>query len=176
MKARTSLSLLFAGVVLSTAALATPAAAADGCLFNCAKDVRTCLKSARMSAATCRLDCQANSTPDTLDACLADCVTTFRGDRKACLATFPDCATSCEVPPTDPDAVACAQDCGHVLGTCAQGVISAAKTCVAACPGSGTPPLQCIGACAQTARESGATCASDYQTCLTGCGLTPPAP
>lgn len=175
MKARTFLPMLFAAVAFATASFATPASAADGCLFNCARDVRTCVKSARMAAATCRLDCQANSAPEDLDACLAGCVSTFRDDRKACLATFPDCAATCEVPPVDPGTAACAQDCGHVLGTCAQGVIATAKACVSTCPGSATP-LQCIGACAQAARQDGATCGSDFQGCLAGCGLTPPAP
>src|SRR5262245_48225844 len=64
---------------------------------------------------------------------------------------------------------ACLGVCGQDLGTCAHGVATALQTCVTGCA-AGAGRQSCIAGCVSAAQSSGATCASDFQSCTTACG------
>jgi len=144
------------------------------CPAGCGAQTVTCLKTARMSRATCRAGCRANATSTDLGSCIRGCTDTFRSDQTTCRNDEANCVQACSPPSPssgDPSTANCPGTCGEDLGTCAHNVAAALKTCVTGCaPGSGRQ--SCIAGCLSTAQSGAATCASDFTTCVANCGGT----
>lgn len=156
-------------------ALATSTEAADQpCAAGCGTQDVTCLKTARVMAASCRTDCRTSSAPADLGGCIGRCADSARAARATCSSDAASCVGNCG--PAAPssassDASSCLGSCGADLGTCARNVAAGIKTCVTGCRGA-TDRAGCLADCASAAQSAAATCASDFQSCAGGCGST----
>jgi hypothetical protein len=148
------------------------------CGAGCAFQVKACQKTARASMLSCKMDCRANPDPNGLYGCLRGCRTTAWSNRGLCRSGLRGCIRSCEPnepnePNSPPPPRGCVTDCGQALGTCAHGVVSQAETCLGACR-SASDRLMCVHACASQAQQGASSCASDFASCLSDCGVPPP--
>ena len=176
------------GVVLGLAvALAgIGVARADECHSGCGVGTVACMSSARADRAGCRASCRQSSGRKARGACMRACVGTFRDARHGCGSDHSDCVATC--PPSGPPD-ACESACGQTFRSCAQGVITTAKSCLQGCgvsfhhesedgnmdggqSGDGDRGA-CAHGCASTARSGLDGCRSDFETCMEACGGSP---
>jgi hypothetical protein len=147
----------------------TAHAANQPCGAGCGAQTVTCVKTARVTRASCKMDCRANSTPADLGSCMRGCGSTFRASQTTCHTDHASCVQACQPAPGGSSNPACPGACGQDLGTCNHGVAAALHTCVTSCaPGPGRHA--CIAGCLSTAQSGAATCASDFQSCTAACG------
>lgn len=147
-------------------------AAAQTCSAGCGLQKRACLQTARTVKLSCKLDCRSNTDPSAdLGTCMQGCVATFRDTKDTCRSDHQTCIGTC-VPSGPPSPDGCLTTCGTDLAACARGVVEDGRTCLAGCR---TAPdrLACLANCAATAQDGAATCATNFQTCVTGCGGSP---
>ena len=144
---------------------------AGQCVRGCSAQKKACIQAARTVSLACKRDCRENSAPTELGACMRGCSTTFRDSKDTCRADQKTCIAGCRAA-SDGGAssaeVACNGSCGMDLADCARGVVTAAKTCLTGCR---TAPdrLACLQGCAATAMTGAQTCASNFESCGTGC-------
>lgn len=156
-------------------------AAGQPCPVGCAAQDLVCLKTARMSAASCRMDCRRSAAPADLGACMRGCTMTARGARATCSSDARSCVAACNMESSagafvgDGSTASCLGGCGADLGACARNVAAGIHTCVTGCRTS-SDHAGCLGDCASAAQSGAATCASDFQSCTSGCGSTSTTP
>ncbi len=165
-----SWKLLCSVIGLGAMLAVTAHAANQPCAAGCGAQTVTCLKAARVTRASCKMDCRANSAPADLGSCMRGCNNTFRPARTTCHTNQTSCVQTCRPAPGSSNP-ACPGACGQDLGTCNHAVAAALRPCVTGCaPGSGRQ--SCIAGCLSTAQSGAATCASDFQSCTAACGST----
>jgi hypothetical protein len=152
------------------------ASAALPCPAGCGGQKKACVQTARVSKLTCKQDCRTNADHTALGACMQTCSGTFRSAKTTCQADLVSCLDTCNPssPPGPPPPNSCLGTCGTDLATCAKGVVTQARTCVAGCR-SASDHLTCLQDCAAAAKQGAATCASDFETCRVGCPSSPSA-
>ena len=168
-------------VLTVAAALAVPTivrARTRLCGAGCGLQMKACVKTARTSLLSCKMECRANPDPNGLFSCLRGCRGTFRSNQRLCRGGLHGCVGACNPnEPNEPNAPsgprACVGDCGQALATCAQGVVSQAKTCLEGCR-TASDPRMCLHDCASQAQQGASTCATDFASCVSECGVTPP--
>ncbi len=69
----------------------TAHAASQSCAAGCGAQNVTCLKAARVTRASCKMDCRANSAPADLGSCMRGCNNTFRPARTTCHTNQTSC-------------------------------------------------------------------------------------
>jgi hypothetical protein len=163
-------------VVASLGAILTVhghASAALPCPAGCGGQKNACVQTARVAKLSCKQDCRTNADHTALGDCMHTCSGTFRSAKTTCQTDLTSCIGACNPPPhPGPPPGNCLGTCGQDLATCAQGVVTQARTCVAGCR-SASDHLACLQACAAAAKQGGATCASDFETCRAGCPSSP---
>jgi len=163
-------------VLALTGGLALTAWANDQpCGEGCGLQMKACVKTARTGMLSCKMNCRTGSDPNGIGSCMRTCKTTFRSHQGDCRQGIQGCLGSCQgnEPNAPSGSSGCVAQCGENLGMCAQGVVSAAKTCLAGCR-TASDRLSCLEGCAAQAEQGAAGCASGFASCLSGCGVTPP--
>ena len=149
-------------------------ASAQTCSAGCGLQKSACLRAGRVTKLTCKLNCRQVSAPTDLGACQRACTDQFRAAKDVCRTDHVSCLGSCPpAPPPSSCTGAFLDTCGPDLGTCARGVVAQVKTCARSCR-TASDRLACLAACAAAVQAGAATCASDFQACLAGCGVPPP--
>jgi len=150
------------------------ASAALPCPAGCGGQKKACVQTARVSKLTCKQDCRTNADHTALGACMQTCSGTFLSAKTTCQADLVSCLDTCNPPshPGPPPPNSCPGTCGTDLATCAKGVVTQARTCVAGCR-SAADHLACLQSCAAAAKDGAATCASDFQACQASCSGSP---
>lgn len=159
---------------LGTLFALTAHAATVPCPVSCGSENTACLKAARMTRSTCRMDCRTNSANIDLGPCIAGCASTFRSSVTECRTDEASCVHACSPPSSssgDPSTANCLGICGENLGSCARGVTSDAKTCISGCR-TASDRLSCLQGCASAGQSAAEACASDFQSCTSDCGST----
>jgi len=147
------------------------ASAALPCSAGCAGQKNACVQTARVAKLSCKQDCRTNAAPTALGACMRTCSGTFRSTKTGCQADLVSCLATCEHPSSPPPS-SCLGNCGKDQATCTQGVVRAARTCVAGCR-SASDHVACLKGCTADAKQGAASCASDFQACRTSCSASP---
>ena len=151
------------------------ARAALPCPAGCGGQKKACVQTARVAKLTCKQDCQTNSVPTAFGACMTACSGTLRSAKTSCQADLVSCLGTCNPPSPPgppPPPSSCLGTCGQDLGACAQGVVAQAKSCLTGCR-TASDHLGCLKGCVAAAKQGGATCASDFQTCRDTCPSSP---
>jgi hypothetical protein len=171
------LTIASLGLALS-ALIFSGAAAAQTCQAGCGLQMKACVQTARTTMLACKVDCRTNAAPGDLGVCMRSCTSALRSAKTVCRGDLASCLGSCSsvagafVSSTTSD---CAGGCGQSLGACAQGVVTDARACVKGCS-SAADRLACLQGCASAAQSGAETCASDFSSCLSGCGAPPSTP
>jgi hypothetical protein len=152
-------------------AMSERASAALPCSAGCGGQKNACVQAARVAKLSCKQDCRTNADPTTLGACMRMCSGTFRSTKTGCQADLVSCLDTCEHPSSPPPS-SCLGNCGKGQATCTQGVVKAARSCVAGCR-SASDHVACLKGCTADAKQGAATCASDFQACRTSCSASP---
>jgi hypothetical protein len=157
-------------LALALSGVAVPAWASDQpCGAGCGLQMKACVKTARVGMLSCKMNCRTGSDPNGLGSCIRTCKTTFRSHQGDCRTGVQGCIGSCD--PNAPSGSSCVGECGQGLGTCAQGVVSQAKTCLQGCR-TASDRLSCLQGCASQAQQGAAGCATGFASCLSSCGVT----
>jgi len=147
------------------------------CGAGCGAQTAACLKTARVTRSSCRMDCRANSAPADVGSCSRGCTDTFRSDRTTCRSNQPSCVQACDPSSAsagDPSTAACLGACGEDLGACARNATANLRTCVTGCR-TASDVRSCLEGCAAPAQADTAACAADFQSCAGTCATTMPA-
>jgi hypothetical protein len=158
-------------LVVVAACLLAPAGArgAQPCPAGCGFQKKACLQTARVANRACRQGCRASSSRADQRTCARGCTDQLRTAKTACGGDHTDCLGSCSpTPPPGSCTGAFLDGCGQTLAACARGVVARATTCVRGC-GTAADRLACLQACAATAQQGAAMCATDFEGCVAGC-------
>ena len=160
----------FVVALVTTAPFATTRAEARPCGAGCAVQAKACVRIARTSLLSCKMDCRTSFAGNVVGSCIHGCRDTFRSDRGTCGSGRTACVASCEPSLLAPQPGGCFSGCGRAVAACDQGVVTEAQTCVTGCE-TASDPLTCLRACAAAVKAGGQTCAGDLDSCLAACGV-----
>jgi hypothetical protein len=165
------LQVISLGLLVTLGAIPTSrATAAQPCPAGCGLQKRACLQTDRLAKLACKQDCRANAEPTALGTCMRACSTASRSNKTGCQSDHTTCLDGCTPPHGPPSS--CLGSCGQALAACTQGVVAAARSCVAGCR-TASDHLGCLKGCVAAAKQGGAACASDFQTCREDCASSP---
>ena len=159
-------------VALVTTAPFVVATGAEGrpCGAGCGIQAKACVRIARTSLLSCKMDCRTSFTGNFVGSCIRGCRDTFRSDRGTCGTGRIACVASCEPSSLASQPGSCFGGCGRTVATCDQGVVTEAQTCVMGCE-TASNPLACLRTCAAAVKAGGRTCGGDLDACLAACGI-----